>query len=143
MTYGIAFTKASALLYASVERLKGATRVKAKKSSTRIDLPHYPSLPWEAVPDQTLTGGEPGLSLLPGALRREVWDRSPRFLCAQQPLLMWSSTQIKIVHQADHHGACVIADDVADTSSLAVLWQCGVKLISGAFLQESSQVIAQ
>jgi len=37
----------------------------------------------------------------------------------------------------------VIADEVADTSSLAVLWQCGIKLIAGAFLKESSQVIAQ
>ncbi len=49
----------------------------------------------------------------------------------------------KIVEAAERHGAAVIADEVADTSSLAVLWQCGVKLISGAFLQESSQVIAQ
>jgi EAL domain-containing protein (putative c-di-GMP-specific phosphodiesterase class I) len=49
----------------------------------------------------------------------------------------------KIVDVAELHGASVIADEVADTSSLAVLWQCGVKLISGAFLTESSQVIAQ
>jgi len=49
----------------------------------------------------------------------------------------------KIVEVAEAHGASVIADEVADTSSLAVLWQCGVKLIAGAFLHESSQVIAQ
>jgi len=49
----------------------------------------------------------------------------------------------KIVIAAERHGAAVIADEVADTSSLAVLWQCGVKLISGAFLKESSQVAAQ
>lgn len=49
----------------------------------------------------------------------------------------------KIVDAADLHGALVIAGEVADTSSLAVLWQCGVKLITGAFLKESSQVIAQ
>ncbi len=49
----------------------------------------------------------------------------------------------KIVDAAKLHGASVIADEVVDTSSLAVLWQCGVKLISGAFLNESSQVIAQ
>ena len=49
----------------------------------------------------------------------------------------------KIVDAATLHGALVLADEVADTSSLAVLWQCGVKLISGAFLKESSQVIAQ
>ena len=49
----------------------------------------------------------------------------------------------KIVETAEPHHVAVIADEVADTSSLAVLWQCGVKLISGAFLKESSQVIAQ
>jgi diguanylate cyclase (GGDEF)-like protein/PAS domain S-box-containing protein len=49
----------------------------------------------------------------------------------------------KIVEVAEAHSASVIADEVADTSSLAVLWQCGVKLIAGAFLNESSQVIAQ
>ena len=49
----------------------------------------------------------------------------------------------KIVDAAERHGACVIAEEVADTSSLAVLWQCGVKLVSGAFLNESTQVIAQ
>ena len=49
----------------------------------------------------------------------------------------------QIVEVAEKHGVTVIADEVADTSSLAVLWQCGVKLISGAFLSESSQVIAQ
>ncbi len=49
----------------------------------------------------------------------------------------------KVVDEAELHGASVIADEVADTSNLAVLWQCGVKLISGAFLQETSQVIAQ
>jgi EAL domain-containing protein (putative c-di-GMP-specific phosphodiesterase class I) len=49
----------------------------------------------------------------------------------------------KIVEAARPHDIAVIADEVADTSSLAVLWQCGVKLISGAFLSESSQVIAQ
>jgi len=49
----------------------------------------------------------------------------------------------KIVESAESHQVCVIAEEVADTSSLAVLWQCGVKLISGAFLKEPSQVIAQ
>jgi EAL domain-containing protein (putative c-di-GMP-specific phosphodiesterase class I) len=48
-----------------------------------------------------------------------------------------------IVEAAEAQGVEVIADEVANTSSLAVLWQCGVKLISGAFLSESSQVIAQ
>jgi len=49
----------------------------------------------------------------------------------------------KIVEAAEPNGTAVIADEVADTSSLAVLWQCGVKLIAGAFLRESSQVLAQ
>ena len=49
----------------------------------------------------------------------------------------------KIVDAAQAHDIEVIADEVADTSSLAVLWQCGVKLIAGAFLSDSSQVIAQ
>lgn len=49
----------------------------------------------------------------------------------------------RIVEAADPQGTAVIADEVADTSSLAVLWQCGVKLIAGAFLKESSQVLAQ
>ncbi len=49
----------------------------------------------------------------------------------------------KIVEMAEPKGVSIIADEVENTSSLAVLWQCGVKLISGAFLKESSQVIAQ
>jgi len=49
----------------------------------------------------------------------------------------------KIVEASEPHGVLVIADEVADTSSLAVLWQCGIKLIAGAFLRESSQVLAQ
>ena len=49
----------------------------------------------------------------------------------------------EIVDAADKNGVTVIADEVADTASLAVLWQCGVKLIAGAFLSESPQVIAQ
>jgi EAL domain-containing protein (putative c-di-GMP-specific phosphodiesterase class I) len=49
----------------------------------------------------------------------------------------------KIVEAAEAHGVAVIADEVADTSSLAVLWQCGVKLIAGAFLRETTQVLAK
>ncbi len=48
-----------------------------------------------------------------------------------------------IVELADQNKVTVIADEVADTSSLAILWQCGIKLIAGAFLKESSQVVAQ
>jgi len=48
-----------------------------------------------------------------------------------------------IVDAAEARKAAVIADEVADTSSLSILWQCGVKLIAGAFLKESSQVVGQ
>lgn len=48
-----------------------------------------------------------------------------------------------IVEAAEPHGVAVIADEVADTSCLAVLWQCGVKLITGTFVKESTQVLAQ
>jgi diguanylate cyclase (GGDEF)-like protein len=49
----------------------------------------------------------------------------------------------KIVEAAEARGVAVIADEVTNTSSLAVLWQCGVKLIAGAFLRETTQVLAQ
>ncbi|NNK31702.1 MAG: EAL domain-containing protein [Xanthomonadales bacterium] len=49
----------------------------------------------------------------------------------------------EIVEAAEPNEVEVIADEVEDTSSLAVLWQCGVKLIAGSFLKESSQVLAQ
>jgi diguanylate cyclase (GGDEF)-like protein len=48
-----------------------------------------------------------------------------------------------IVDFADRNKVIVIADEVADTASLAILWQCGIKLIAGAFLKGSSQVVAQ
>jgi EAL domain-containing protein (putative c-di-GMP-specific phosphodiesterase class I) len=49
----------------------------------------------------------------------------------------------KIVEAAEKCGVAVIADEVSDTASLAVLWQCGIKLIAGTFLRESSQVLAK
>jgi diguanylate cyclase (GGDEF)-like protein len=49
----------------------------------------------------------------------------------------------RIVEAAETRGVSVIAGEVEETASLAVLWQCGVKLITGAFLNESPQVIAQ
>jgi diguanylate cyclase (GGDEF)-like protein/PAS domain S-box-containing protein len=48
-----------------------------------------------------------------------------------------------IVELAEKHDITVIADEVADTPSLAILWQCGIKLIAGSFLKESSQVVGQ
>jgi EAL domain-containing protein (putative c-di-GMP-specific phosphodiesterase class I) len=49
----------------------------------------------------------------------------------------------QIVELATEHDAVVIADEISDTSNLAILWQCGVKLIAGAFLKETPQVVAQ
>ena len=49
----------------------------------------------------------------------------------------------KIVEATDPRAIAVIADEVEDTPSLAVLWQCGVKLVAGTFLRENTQVLAQ
>ena len=49
----------------------------------------------------------------------------------------------KIVEATDPRAVAVIADEVEDTPSLAALWQCGVKLVAGTFLRESTQVLAQ
>ena len=49
----------------------------------------------------------------------------------------------QIVEAANETDSIVIADEISDTSNLAILWQCGVKMIAGAFLKESSQVVAQ
>lgn len=49
----------------------------------------------------------------------------------------------QIVEAAGEHDAVVIADEISDTSNLAVLWQCGVKMIAGAFLKETPQVVGQ
>jgi EAL domain-containing protein (putative c-di-GMP-specific phosphodiesterase class I) len=37
----------------------------------------------------------------------------------------------------------IVADEVKDASDLAVLWQCGVKLVTGDFLNEAPQVVGQ
>lgn len=49
----------------------------------------------------------------------------------------------QIVDAAKERETIVIADEISDTSNLAILWQCGVKMIAGAFLKETSQVIGQ
>ncbi len=49
----------------------------------------------------------------------------------------------QIVEEAGERDAIVIADEISDTSNLAILWQCGVKMIAGAFLKETSQVVGQ
>jgi diguanylate cyclase (GGDEF)-like protein len=48
-----------------------------------------------------------------------------------------------VVQAADAKQVNVIADEVRDATDLAVLWQCGVKLVAGEFLKESSQVVGQ
>jgi diguanylate cyclase (GGDEF)-like protein len=37
----------------------------------------------------------------------------------------------------------IVADEVQDASDLALLWQCGVKLVTGDFLNEAPQVVGQ
>ncbi len=49
----------------------------------------------------------------------------------------------KVVQVAESKRVCVVADDIHDAADLAVLWQCGVKLVAGDFLQESPQVVGQ
>lgn len=50
-------------------------------------------------------------------------------------------TAIKnVVHAASRASAQVMADSVQDSSDMAALWQCGVKLVSGSFLQNASRV---
>lgn len=49
----------------------------------------------------------------------------------------------KVVEVTEPRNVMVIADEVSNTSALAVLWQCGVKLIAGSFMKESMQVLAQ
>ncbi|NND45516.1 MAG: EAL domain-containing protein [Xanthomonadales bacterium] len=48
-----------------------------------------------------------------------------------------------VVRVAEQQQAEVIADDVRDAADLAVLWQCGVRRVSGEFLKESPQVVGQ
>lgn len=49
----------------------------------------------------------------------------------------------RIVRAAEQHDAEVVADEVQDSADLAVLWQCGVKLVIGEFLKEAPQVVGQ
>ncbi len=48
-----------------------------------------------------------------------------------------------VVRAIEPHDITVIADEVQDASDLAVLWQCGVKLVTGDFLNEAPQVVGQ
>jgi EAL domain-containing protein (putative c-di-GMP-specific phosphodiesterase class I) len=48
-----------------------------------------------------------------------------------------------VVRAAEPYHITIIADEVADASDLAILWQCGVKLVTGDFLNEAPQVVGQ
>jgi EAL domain-containing protein (putative c-di-GMP-specific phosphodiesterase class I) len=48
-----------------------------------------------------------------------------------------------VVRAVEPHNITIIADEVQDASDLAVLWQCGVKLVTGDFLNEAPQVVSQ
>ena len=48
-----------------------------------------------------------------------------------------------IVKAVQPYNIRVIADEVRDATDLAVLWQCGVKLVTGDFLNEAPQVVGQ
>ncbi len=48
-----------------------------------------------------------------------------------------------VVRAVEPYDITLIADEVQDASDLAVLWQCGVKLVTGDFLNEAPQVIEQ
>ncbi len=48
-----------------------------------------------------------------------------------------------VVRAVTKYNITIIADEVQDASDLAVLWQCGVKLVTGDFLNEAPQVVGQ
>ena len=48
-----------------------------------------------------------------------------------------------VVRAIEAYDIIVVADEVQDASDLAVLWQCGVKLVTGDFLNEAPQVVGQ
>ncbi len=48
-----------------------------------------------------------------------------------------------VVRAVESRDITIIADEVQDASDLAALWQCGVKLVTGDFLNEAPQVVGQ
>jgi diguanylate cyclase (GGDEF)-like protein len=48
-----------------------------------------------------------------------------------------------VVRAVEPYEITIVADEVQDASDLAVLWQCGVKLVTGDFLNEAPQVVGQ
>jgi len=48
-----------------------------------------------------------------------------------------------VVSSVKPYDITIIADEVQDAGDLATLWQCGVKLVTGDFLNEAPQVVGQ
>lgn len=48
-----------------------------------------------------------------------------------------------VVKAIEPYDIIIVADEVEDASDLAILWQCGVKLVTGDFLNEAPQVVGQ
>lgn len=48
-----------------------------------------------------------------------------------------------IVRAIAPYNITVVADEVRDAADLSILWQCGVKLVTGDFLNETAQVVGQ
>ena len=48
-----------------------------------------------------------------------------------------------VVKAIEPYDIIIVADEVEDASDLSTLWQCGVKLVTGDFLNEAPQVVGQ
>ncbi len=48
-----------------------------------------------------------------------------------------------VVRAVESQDITIVADEVQDAADLAVLWQCGVRLVTGDFLNEAPQVVGQ
>ncbi len=48
-----------------------------------------------------------------------------------------------VVRAVEQQDVTIVADEVQDAADLAVLWQCGVRLVTGDFLNEAPQVVGQ
>ena len=48
-----------------------------------------------------------------------------------------------VVRAVETQEITIVADEVQDAADLAVLWQCGVRLVTGDFLNEAPQVVGQ
>lgn len=48
-----------------------------------------------------------------------------------------------IVRAIAPHNVAIVVDEVKDAADLSILWRCGVKLVTGDFLNEAPQVVGQ